>query len=181
MPLVILSPANHHRAIGRDTISRTAASTQRAKVCHASTRCPSKSAGMPLVILSPANHHRAIGRDAISRAAVPTQRAQPSERGLLRPADGRYQRQNARAQQRVKPNVLALLHDSTSLRVPASSWAGYLNYSTVFRETPRVVRTAFENGARFSHRFPERFMERYNSARGGNAWHRFGSCWSRAC
>jgi hypothetical protein len=81
---------------------------------------PSKS---PIVtrVTNRTYYHRAVSRNAPCCTLITVMRPKPSNRGSLRPRNGRQQRQYPRACQRLQPIVCPVLHRSSSFsRVSAT-------------------------------------------------------------
>jgi hypothetical protein len=76
LPCGVFSPADHHGAVGGNTISLAPIAAQRAEVLHATQRRPAKGTPLPCGVVSPADHHGAVGGNIISPAPIAAQRAE---------------------------------------------------------------------------------------------------------
>jgi hypothetical protein len=76
LPCGVVSPADHHGAVGGNTISRAPIAAQRAEVLHPTRSRPAKGTIQPCGVVSPADHHGAVGGNTRSPAIIAAQRAE---------------------------------------------------------------------------------------------------------
>jgi hypothetical protein len=69
IPCGVVSPADHHGAVGGNTISPAPIAAQRAEVLHATRRRPAKGTILPCGVVSRADHHGAVGGNTISHCS----------------------------------------------------------------------------------------------------------------